>query len=95
MKKQTPPFYNDTEVVKRIVDKLDKLDGRLDSVDKTLIVNTASLEEHVRRTALLEEQMIPVKRHIAMFEGVLKVVGGLSVIASLLVSVLKVLGLIR
>jgi len=55
-----------------VITKLDKLDERIDSVDKTLIKNTSSLEEHMRRTELLETDLAPIKTHVAQVSGVLK-----------------------
>jgi chromosome segregation ATPase len=37
--------------------KLDKLDCRMDQYNETLIRNTASLDEHIRRTDLLEKKV--------------------------------------
>ncbi len=67
-----------------IISKLDRLDERLDSVDKTLVKQESSLAEHIRRTELLEEDLKPVKRHIAHVEGAFKLVGALSLVAGLL-----------
>lgn len=45
------------EALGRIDGKLEKLDGRLDEQGKVLVGQAASLEEHVRRTNMLEERM--------------------------------------
>lgn len=54
--------------------KLDKLDERLDSIERVLIRNTSSLEEHVRRTNILEEDMKPVKGHVTFVNNAAKLV---------------------
>jgi hypothetical protein len=51
---------------------LTKLNERLDTIEKTLLRNTISLEEHVRRTALLEDEVKPMRRHIILVEGLIK-----------------------
>lgn len=70
--------------------KFEKLDERLLSIDKTLERNTVSLEEHMRRTSILEEQIKPISKHVAMVQGVLQAAGGLLV----LLSILNLLGLL-
>lgn len=44
---------------KLILDKLDKIDDRLASIDRTLIKNTKDLKYHIKRTDLLEAQVKP------------------------------------
>lgn len=45
------------ETLNRLDGKLDKLDDRLDKVDNTMIRQQSILDEHVRRTNLLETKM--------------------------------------
>lgn len=45
------------DALNRMDGKLDKLDDRLDGVDKTLIEQKGILDEHVRRTDLLEQKL--------------------------------------
>lgn len=68
----------------QVIEKLDKLDERLDNVDKTLIRNTASLEEHIRRTEILEAEMEPVKTHVAQVSGIVKFIILLSSAAGII-----------
>ena len=44
--------------------KVDRIDDRMDNVDKTLAVNTNLLGEHIKRTNLLEKQMGNVNEHV-------------------------------
>lgn len=64
--------------------KLDDLSDHLSAIDVTLGAQHISLKEHIRRTAILEADIRPVKRHIAMVEGVLKFMGALATIAAIL-----------
>lgn len=52
------------QLTQLILTKVDKLDTRQDEMDKTLIRNTVSLEEHMRRTNILEQQIVPIKAHV-------------------------------
>lgn len=52
--------------------KLEKIDERLTSIEHTLLRNTISLEEHMRRSAMAEEgiktlaaELKPVQLHVA------------------------------
>lgn len=70
------------EHFKRIEDKLDKLDSRLDSVDVTLAKQHMTLKEHMRRSvaneenvSMLREDFKPLQKHVAMIEGAFKFLG--------------------
>lgn len=63
--------------------KIESVDDKLDSVDKTLVKQEENLKEHMRRTDLLEKQhkeldnhvrqeIEPVKKHINQVTGVFK-----------------------
>jgi uncharacterized protein YdcH (DUF465 family) len=98
-------LVNDKDLMKRIFDKLDQLDSkvdtkfdrveeRLDSLDQTMTRNTSSLQEHMRRTELLEkaqEEMKPIKTVYTVAWGLVKVVGAIGVLLGLVASVLKFL----
>jgi hypothetical protein len=58
----------------------------------TLERNTMSLEEHMRRTNLLEDQVRPIEKHVQMFNGVLKFCGALAVILGAIEAVVLIFG---
>lgn len=64
----------------RILDKLDEMDKRIDNIDITLAKQHVSLEEHIKRTNLLEEQLKPVNKHVDMVNGALKLLGFIAVL---------------
>ena len=67
----------------RLEEKLDGVTEKIHSIDNTLAAQHESLKEHIRRTRLLEDSIEPVKKHVAMVEGVLKFIGGASVMAAI------------
>ena len=75
------------DFTKMIEAKLDKLDHRLDSVDKTLVRQEENLKEHMRRTALLEEEVQPIKAHVHQLRGA----GKFLALASSAIGILAVL----
>jgi hypothetical protein len=67
----------------KLLDKLEKIEARLNAIDVTLVKQHASLEEHIRRTNLLEAKMEHVDSHVKYMEGGLKLLGILALIAGL------------
>lgn len=67
----------------RILDKLDKLDDRLNNIDKTLVKQEENLAEHMRRTDLLEKKFEPVEDHVKHVTGIGKAIAFIGVIAGI------------
>lgn len=76
---------------KQVFEQLEKINGRLGSIDTTLAVNTSSLQEHMRRTAIIEGDLKPIKAHVSRIDGALMVLGGLATLAGLIASFYKML----
>lgn len=76
-----------------IENKVDKLDERLDSIEKVLIKQELNIDLHIRRTNLLEESvdllrkdLRPVERHVDYVHGALKFIGIVSLIVGIFVA---------
>jgi len=77
------------EDIEKVLDKLDSLDNRLDSVDKTLIQQHESLKYHIKRSdatdsvldSVKEKQNTVVMKHINQWNGALKL---LTIIATVI-----------
>lgn len=78
------------EQLEKLIQQLEKIDERLDNVDKTLVKQEANLAEHMRRTVLLENQMEPVRTHVAMVSGAGKLLGVTSLVVTVVVGVIKI-----
>lgn len=59
----------------RIEYKLDKVVDHLGNIDSTLAAQHESLKLHMKRSDMLEAQVEPLKAHVAMVSGALKLVG--------------------
>jgi len=70
----------DDKRLDRIEDKVDTIVDKIGSIDATLAAQHVSLKEHIRRTALLEAEIKPVKRHVDMVNGALKLLGLISLL---------------
>jgi tetrahydromethanopterin S-methyltransferase subunit G len=84
------------EALKRLDDRLEKIESRLTEIDRTLLVNTSSLEKHMLRTELsekrlnkIENELIPVSRHVSQVSGALKFVGILSLVTGFIYTAVK------
>ncbi len=82
---------------RKLESKLDKLDDRLDSVDKTLIRQEENLKEHMRRSVaaeesiqILREELKPVQKHMNHMEGALKLLGGITLILAVLEAIRRI-----
>lgn len=63
--------------------RLEEIERLLASIDKTMALNTAHLDEHIRRTEILEEQIQPIKVHVEQMRGAAKLLAILALIAAI------------
>lgn len=75
----------DDKRLERMEVKLDDISDHLGSIDVTLGQQHISLKEHIRRTKALEEQMVPVRRHVDMVKGAAALIALLATIAGMIV----------
>lgn len=68
----------------RMESKLDRIVDKIGSIDITLHGQHVSLTDHIRRTELLEEQLRPVEKHVAMVQGALKLIGLIALVGGIL-----------
>ena len=78
---------------KRIEDKLDRVVENINSINVTLGKQSVILEEHVKRTNLLEAKIEPIEKHVAMVHGALKFIGIVGVFIAVIEGFLKIVGL--
>jgi len=67
----------------RIFEKLEKIENHIVNIDKTLLLQHVSLEEHMRRTQLLETEMAPVVKHVEQVRGAGMLLGLLALLATI------------
>lgn len=77
----------DSDRLTRIEDKVDVLGTRLSSIDSTLSAQHVSLKDHIRRTELLEQEIIPLKQRDAAISVMIKLL-------LFVVSVMEIISLI-
>ena len=71
------------QLLEHAIQQLNKLDDKLDNIDKTLVKQEVNLAEHMRRTDLLEKKLDkdmeillndlePIEKHVERVKGVTK-----------------------
>lgn len=66
----------------RIESKIDTLDGRMDRVDVRLEKYNAELEHHIARTTQVENELLPIVKHVEQVRGAMKFAGWLLAIGA-------------
>jgi predicted nucleic acid-binding Zn-ribbon protein len=86
------------EQLDKIEEKLDRVEEKISSIDVTLAKQAKDLEHHIYRTELAEEnlslirqEMVPVKKHVALMDASLKVIGAIASIITFIVGAIKIL----
>lgn len=69
--------------MKRLESKIDVLGHDLKAIDKTLLRNTLSLEDHMKRTRMIEEQLEPVKKHVDLMNNIAKIIVFIGILAAI------------
>lgn len=82
----------------KFYEKLEKMDSRLDSIDKTLVKQEVNLDNHIKRTDLLEKhtdklfrELEPIKKHVNHVEGGMKLLGLLSLVIGVVAGIIALL----
>jgi hypothetical protein len=82
----------------KIEAKIDEVEEKLSSIDVTLAKQAKDLEHHIYRTELAETniellraEIQPVKKHVALMDAGLKVIGILASVATFIVGLIKIL----
>ena len=57
-------------------ERLERMEAALQRIDITLASQHVSLDNHIRRTEILEAQMTPISQHVAIVGAIGKVVLG-------------------
>lgn len=83
-------------LLNELIIKVDGLDSRLDSVDKTLVKQEENLKLHMYRTDLNEkataaivEELKPIKKHVNFWDAAFKIIGVVFTIAGLAASIIS------
>jgi hypothetical protein len=88
----------DVDKLDKLDQKLEKIEERLTSIDVTLGKQATQLEHHIYRTdlaekhlSILEADLQPLKKHVVMVGGAMKLIGLIATIVALASGVVRVL----
>jgi iron uptake system EfeUOB component EfeO/EfeM len=81
-------LYN---MLEKVDTKLDKLDHRLDKVDVRLAKYNTELEFHIARTNQIEDDLLPIVRHVEQIRGAAKLVAIVAGIVGLVAAIIAIL----
>jgi len=80
----------------RLEEKIEGLDYRMDlkmeKIETILTSQHESLSEHMRRTSLLEQEILPIKAFQNQLIGIGKFLGAVGILSSMIATILKVFG---
>ena len=76
----------------KIEEKLDRIDRRIDSIDKHLAVYNTQLKFHIKRTDMLEKNIEPLKIHLNKTHGILTFIGVVATVITVAVAVINIKG---
>lgn len=82
----------------RIEEKIDKISDKIEVINITLVKQESNLQEHMRRTEaaeasliILREEFKPIQRHVTRIEGVIKLIGIVSIAVSIVAGLIEVI----
>jgi hypothetical protein len=76
--------------MKRLEDKIDKLDNHLGNIDVTLAEQHAQLTLHIEQTNILREEVKPIRNSHQQILGVIKFLSFLSGLGALFLALSKI-----
>jgi len=68
----------DEKRLERIEIKVDDINDHLGQINVTLAAQHESLKSHIRRTAIIEDELKPIRRHVYMINGGLILLAALA-----------------
>lgn len=73
---------------------LNRIQEDLSSINVTLAEQAVTLKEHIRRTALIEADLVPIKTHVNQVNGAIKFLGIVSVLVGIITAMLRLFGIL-
>lgn len=67
--------------------RLDRIEEKIDTIIVEQAKQHVTLQEHTKRSTMLEDEMKPIRRHIAQMQGAMKLLGILALIGAIIEAV--------
>lgn len=78
--------------MQKLESKIDIISEKITNIDVTLGKQSVILDEHIRRTNILEEKLAPVEKHVHMVNGALKLIGFIALFVGIIQGLLRLIG---
>ena len=78
--------------LEKIEHRLERIDEKMENIEKHLAVYNAQLRFHIKRTDMLEDEFKPVKASLVKAQGALCLIGIVATIVSVVAAFLGVMG---
>jgi hypothetical protein len=75
----------------RIEEKLDKIVDKIGRIDVTLAAQYVSLEEHIKRTKMLEDRVKPIEDHVVMLGAMTRIIGAAVTIIGVIAAIVEII----
>jgi len=87
---------DNNELLNKIFDKVEKIDDKVDAIDITTARQQIILDEHIKRTEILEtrtekifEELKPIKLHVNMVHSSFKMIAWVVALVSAIIGILS------
>lgn len=74
-------------ILDRIDSKLDRVEARLDAMDVHMTKYNSELEFHIARTNQIEDNLLPVVKHVEQMRGAAKLLAAVAAVSTFLVGI--------
>lgn len=71
--------------------RLERIEAKIDIIMVEQAKQHTTLVEHTKRSTMLEEDMQPIRRHVAQMQGALKLLGAMAMLAGIVEAIALVL----
>lgn len=81
--------------INRILTKIESIDKSVDEINITLAKQEVSLEEHIRRTNVLEETLKPIQDHVNKVNAAIAILVGIVAVIGTIKTVLEIISFLK
>lgn len=81
------------ELLNEMSKAIDRIDASVDGINITLARQEVHLEEHIKRTAMLEQELKPIQQHVNRVNTAILLLGGIFAIIAAIKTIIEIVKL--
>lgn len=81
------------ELLREMSKAIENIDSSVDSINITLAKQEVSLNEHIRRTTLLEQELKPIQQHVNRVNALMLLLGGILAVVGAVKGIIEIIQL--